>query len=443
MNKTFQWFATHQTRITDVLCLLSILLLPWQARWIVAYRTIGGQPYEYGALSVYAGSAVVVLTLTMLWYRRLAHPRMMLAGRILFIWLLIISLFATDPVIGLSNLVLAIIAFAYFVIASSWKREKVIMAIIASATIQSLIAWAQFIDQRIFASTLLGVAEHLPWQLGQSVVMVHGQRVLRAYGVLPHPNMLAGLIAIALALVVYQFIRHERQDRTLHDSRMRLKGEILFLVLFSALLITFSRAGLMASVILAVGWFGYALATDRLFQIRGLGRLAVLGMVLFITFNSIAGGIWLSRLGIVFTSGEQQRLESLSTAERLVSFHEAYVVSHPRTIIMGLGLGNYIPTLARAIPNLPSYAYQPVHAVPVMAVLEIGAIGTALLAWFLSTLLPKGILKRGLKDILEHYPLSLMILLASIGLFDHYLWTSYFGQSLWWAVFGLAVSDVS
>lgn len=443
MNELTQWLRANRTQITEMLCWLSILLLPWQARWIVAYHTLDGQSYEYGSLSIYAGSVVVIAAICMLWYDRRAHPRMTLPAKVFFVWLLITSLFANDAVLAFWNLGLAVIAFGYFVIASSWQREKVMTALIAAGVVQAAIAWMQFIGQRVAASTFLGVAEHAPWVLGQSVVIIHGQRILRAYGLLPHPNMLAGILAVSLMLVVYRFICNERLDEAVRSQATLQKLEVLFLFLFSALLITFSRSALVSVVVVAFSWFAYALATGRLPQIRGLGRLVSLGLLLFIVFTSIAGGIWLERFGALSVSAEQQRLEALSTSERLLSFHEAEVVLKPRTIAIGLGLGNFVPSLARAIPNQPSYAYQPVHAVPAMALLEIGVLGVIFLAWFLYDLLPKRTIRQGMSDILKLYPIALIVVLLLIGLFDHYLWTSYFGQSLWWVVFGLTASRVS
>lgn len=440
MNELFQWLHSNKARITEGLCWFSIMLLPWQARWIVSYRTIAGQPYEYGTIGIYAGSVVVVAAIFLLWYSRQTHPRMMLSAKVFFVWLLITSLFANDTVLAFWNVGLAVIAFGYFVIASSWQREKVMTALIAAGVVQAVIAWAQFMGQRVMASTFLGVAEHAPWVLGQSVVIIHGQRILRAYGLLPHPNMLAGILAVSLMLVVYRFIRNEWLDEAIRSQALRQKLEVLFLLLFSTLLITFSRSALVSVVVVAFGWFAYAFATGRLLQIRGLGRLSLLGLILFVVFTGIAGNIWLERFGVVTISGEQRRLEALSTSERLLSFHEAEVVLKPQTIGIGLGLGNFVPSLAKAIPHQPSYAYQPMHAVPAMALLEIGILGVVFLVWFLYSLLPKGMFRQGARDILQLYPLSLVAMLLVIGLFDHYLWTSYFGQSLWWVVFGLAVS---
>ncbi|MBI4090531.1 MAG: hypothetical protein HY422_00740 [Candidatus Komeilibacteria bacterium] len=436
-------FILKNTSAVDLFAFLAIILLPWQARWILAYRTIDGQPYEYGTIGIYAGSVVVVAAIFLLWHSRQAHPRMTWPAKVFFGWLLLSSLFANDAVLALWNLGLAVIAFGYFVIASSWERAKVIGALIAAGVAQAVIAWLQFIDQRVIASTFLGVAEHTPWVLGQSVVIIHGQRILRAYGLLPHPNMLAGILAVSLMLVVYRFIRNERLDPAVRSQAVRQKLEVLFLLLLSALLITFSRSALVSVLVIGFGWFAVALATGRLPQIRGLGRLFLLGLLLFLVFTSIAGGIWLERFGIVPVSGEQRRLETLSTSERLLSFHEAEVVLKPRTLGIGLGLGSFVPALAEAIPRLPVYVYQPVHAVPIMALLEIGVLGTAFLIWFLYSLLPKGIIRRGAHDILKLYPVSLVAVLLVIGLFDHYLWTSYFGQSLWWVVFGAAVSRTS
>ncbi|MEK7584294.1 MAG: O-antigen ligase family protein [Patescibacteria group bacterium] len=424
---------------TDIAAFLAIMLMPWQARWIFAYHELAGQRYEYGVYSVYAASIVLIIACFFVLRReplKFSFPMKVFLG-----WLVINLAIAAEFGVALWYLVTGILAFGYYVVASRWERRKVMLSIVAAGLLQAVFAWWQFIGQGIMASTFLGVAEHLPRVLGQSVVVVHGLRTLRAYGLLPHPNMLGGLLLISFALLLYLYAR-QYERRNFEKQRALWAAYVAgCLLLFSGILITFSKAAILGVGIFFIGWVTDAIVRRRKEILKPFGEVAFSAALLFIVFNMIAAGAWTERFGLHFgtsaQSSEQIRLEQKSADERIADYHMAQVLLNVRTLVVGVGLGNYIPRLAQAFPALAAFQYQPVHNIFAMAVLEIGVVGLIFFLWWIVWLL-KGALLR-FREYDQQYLFSLIVLLLLLGMVDHYLWTSYFGQSLWWAVIGLAV----
>lgn len=442
MHESFStWLGARQR--TELLCSLAIFLLPWQARYIFLYREVTGQPYEYGTISLYAGSIIVLAAVFSLWRERRVPVRGLFLSWVFFVWLFLASLYAVDVPLAFATAATSLIAFGYLLIANALPWQKLSIAIIAAGMLQSVIAWVQFIIQHVSANTFLGVAEHSPFVLGQSVVMIYGHRVLRAYGLLPHPNMLGGFTAIALLILLIRF-RAFRLRPPEMQTRKRWIGYVAgILLMFSVELITFSRSALIGFAAGLVLWAVVSILLKKKKELRGLGEAAFLMIALLLVFNLVAGNAWFSRFGI--RNGEpteEQRLEQVSFQERVRTYYESGALLNIRTIFIGTGPGNYVARLAKAFTGLPSYAYQPVHNSYVMVLLESGMVGVLFLGMALWQLT-----RRALRELsgarLSAFSLGMLqsgvVILLIIAVFDHYLWTSYFGQSLFWLTLGSAL----
>jgi hypothetical protein len=94
-----------------------------------------------------------------------------------------------------------------------------------------------------------------------------------------------------------------------------------------------------------------------------------------------------------------------------------------KNIFFGQGLGmNTLATFDK-YPNQPVYNVQPIHDIFILLLAEIGLIG----AFFVFNVVRR-ILKSA--DKIDTMSTSLMLGLVIIGLFDHYLWTSWTGWIL-------------
>lgn len=424
----------------EIACALAILLLPWQARWIYSYQLLNGQPYEYGTLSVYASSLILIIAVALTMRAQQWRIRLGRSAWILVAWLLFVVMVQIDIAVGFHTLSIAILGFGYFLLARYTKPRVVLASIMISGVVQALVAWYYFIAQYIPASTILGVAEHTATALGQSVVMINDTRILRAYGLMPHPNILGGFLVIAFAYAVHAYIQQTKERNARYRWRTWVLQLYASIFIFSGILITFSRAALVSAALLLVGWGVYAFLVDEKMLVRSVGRIGVSVLALFLVFNLLAGGIWMQRFGVVLGSEqntEQVRLEQISADERIASFHQAAVLLQPGTLVKGVGLGGFVPTLARAFPDLDVYRYQPTHNAFMLMVLEVGVIGAGLYLWFIVRLMTDTWRDRK-RSIDWQYLFSIIGIIAFMGFFDHFLWTQYVGQSLWWLVVGIA-----
>src|SRR5437763_62205 len=149
-----------------------------------------------------------------------------------------------EPVLGaaLAGHV-ALLALAWLgVRAGHVSRRALVVALVASAAIQSLVALGQFTLQQ----TLVPPELRLPWLPsdpsggGTPVVLSPaGDRLLRGFGTFPHPNILGGYLALALACLPVL---------TQGWWRRSMLWWLVGVVLVAGLLASFSRAAWLAAL---------------------------------------------------------------------------------------------------------------------------------------------------------------------------------------------------
>ena len=116
------------------------------------------------------------------------------------------------------------------------------------------------------------------------------------------------------------------------------------------------------------------------------------------------------------------RLEQQSVTQR-VDTYDQLGWSDYKTGFLGQGLGMNTWTIHEKNPSLAAYDIQPVHDIFILLLAEIGMIG----AFLLFNLVRLIIKSANQVDIMST---SLLLGLIVIGLFDHYLWTSWTGWLL-------------
>lgn len=90
-----------------------------------------------------------------------------------------------------------------------------LIVIAFSGFLQSLIAIYQFIVQRsVFASPILAkitgesiIGTQIP---GVAKIVVDSEKIIRAYGTFPHPNILGGFLIFTLLITIYLYLEHKK-----------------------------------------------------------------------------------------------------------------------------------------------------------------------------------------------------------------------------------------
>ncbi|MEA2098362.1 MAG: O-antigen ligase family protein [Patescibacteria group bacterium] len=90
-----------------------------------------------------------------------------------------------------------------------------LLIIAFSGFLQSLIAIYQFIAQRsLFTSPILAkiTGESIigPQISGVAKIVVDGEKIIRAYGAFPHPNVLGGFLIFTLLITIYLYLEHKK-----------------------------------------------------------------------------------------------------------------------------------------------------------------------------------------------------------------------------------------
>ncbi len=171
------------------------------------------------------------------------------------------SVFSRSPLLGLYG-DLKVIEFLLvgLLIARVVKRKRltpVVSTLMVSAGGESLLAIGQYLHQGSIGGALylLGERQFTGQTPGIANAVIDGHLVLRPYGTLPHPNVLAGFLLVVLILSVWY----------LRSASARLSKTLSFLFLLigsAALFLTLSRTAIMLYLLFWIG-LGVAVLLDR------------------------------------------------------------------------------------------------------------------------------------------------------------------------------------
>lgn len=421
---------------------LFVFLLPWQTRWMWQEGFLKGEHWEYGTFSLYGADMLLVVIFLLSLFLPKKQPK----GAERF-WVLILGFFLISfaSIFWSQNKELAWYAAAklaeglllfWLVIRLSVNWRAIGMAIVSSGVVQAILGIYQFFLQQIVASKWLGLAAHDPGTLGDFVVETGSGRFLRAYGSLPHPNMLAGFLVVCL-IILMGFILSEHRERR-GRAFVVILYSAAFAIMFFGVVLTFSRTAWLAFVATLVLMFcASAWQRDR-YRLFTLTRVCTWVLLLIVFSIALLPSLWQTR---VITGG---RLETMSTAQRTSYFAQARDIVRENWL-QGVGIGNYTQALYNQDSSKDAWDYQPAHNIFLLVTAETGVFGGLVFIFLTFEFLRASVSvvkKRGatVDDWFLVYSLTLLALLL-IGLFDHYLWSLSFGILFFWLVFGLWVKQ--
>jgi O-antigen ligase len=283
----------------------------------------------------------------------------------------------------------------------SWNTAM--LGLCAALSIQVLTGIVGFVSQ---STSFLGPL-NLPWpgllepitHAASIVKLPDGQSFLRAYGTLPHPNILGGFTLICLAGPITLFLSKEKPNLF----------ALLLLALGSSLLaVTFSRSAWIATAIFLL----ILIYKSKIFSQK---KAAI------VFFTAIAAfGLTLIPLRELFTNrttAPTTTTEEFSLTGRLWLTEQATTLIKERPFL-GVGAGSFIIQLAERAGE--RNFVEPVHNVPLLVTSELGILGFVLLLAMVVSIAKSFLQNKNSKAIIIG---ALLSGLAVISLFDHYLWT--------------------
>lgn len=306
---------------------------------------------------------------------------------------------------------------------SKWISLSIILGVLINVVLGGL----QVATQGSIGLSILGEFVLDPVKSGVSVIQSGNIRWLRPYGLLPHPNVLAGFIVIGI-FALTRWLIHEKRW-------IRILSNLTLVSFFWTLLLTFSRGA----------WLGFFIAglivIPAVYRHYRFNRKIITSISLLIIaglcFVAIYSSLLLTRTGI----GEES-IELRSIADRIVYSQIAQDIIEENTFV-GIGAGNFPWYASYYLHNFTDYDLQGdhVHNIYLEIWSELGLVG--LLLFVSMTLLGLFVAWRQLASVSVPMTqigwIGAVIALTVIGFVDHYPLTMIHAQTMWWGILALAV----
>jgi len=297
---------------------------------------------------------------------------------------------------------------------------------IASAIFQSAIAIWQFFAQKSLGLKIFAESPIAPDILGVAKIIVGGKKIVRAYGLVPHPNILAAILMLAIFGLVYLFIKHY--------SKLNLRLKIVFgavLVLLSlALFLSFSRAVTVIGLAALFCWLVWIFYKNKEYK----------KPVLFVVILLFAIGFLLLAIYWPYVSARYDvvALGKSQAVSLRVFYNQVAWQLIKGSPFLGIGQGNFVWTFS-SLALFENWIYQPVHNIYLLIAAETGILGLFAFLWFLFKIMRSVYLeRRDTKDKLAFYCfLGVVFFLLVISFFDHFLWDLQQGQLMLWIMLGI------
>ncbi len=456
----------------EYLLYVLVFLLPLQTRWMIKLGELNGGYWEYGTYSLY-GADLWIMGLFLFWFigwlffcRQMPNAKCQMPNQIPIIndknsthntkylilntnvwWLAgVFELFVFISILAAPDKLLALYGYGRFLLGIGlfflltqivYDKIKLYWSLVIAGAVQSVLAIQQFMTQVVVANKWLGMAAQQAKDLGVSVVEAGDERFLRAYGSLPHPNILGGLLAIVLLvnIILYFNLRREWRavENTSQDQKYKiglLLSLIIFILNFVGLLLTFSRSAWLGVAAGFIGLLVYYFINERKLFLISFKFVAIMAITA-VLFVVLFPGLILGRLSI------EGRLETKSIAERTAYNQEAWQIIKQHWLF-GVGVRNYGLGVYNEInDNKPAYAYQPAHNVFLLIWAETGILGlVSFLVFLLSCFLT--LWRRKNFEIM-----AVLVAIVVVMCFDHWVWSLAFGMYLFWFILGVSFKKES
>src|SRR3989344_1274172 len=360
----------------------------------------------------------------------------------------------------------------------SRERFRIFWLILATIFSQAVIGIAQYLSQNSLGLKLLGEEFLRPGLKGVAEFVSHGianPRLydifpylrpisdltinIRAYGTLPHPNVLAGLLFLGLIINIYLLYGNispaspaGRRERFVK----KLVLSVFWVTITTGLVVTFSRLAWVISF-LAILLFAFMITkfrakeqflmkTGKLDYNARLYRPERVFFIVILLLISAAINLFVFRAQIKdrFVGVDLVGLaaDNYSTAESIDNrqmFNGIAWSMIKDNLILGVGVRNFVVRMDdySGGDRLLPYFHQPVHNIYLLIAAE-GGIATLALFFVSLFYIVRRALHEGGGGPMFNYTLFIIFFgFLFWGLFDHYFWTIQQGSLAFWMVAGL------
>lgn len=273
-------------------------------------------------------------------------------------------------------------------------KESTIRILIVSALLQSALALEQFHVKHGLGLWFLG--EYLPNISDSGAATINlGEKILRAYGTFPHPNVLGGFLAVGLAMFLYV------SRGTKLSITKGFAVAVLLSVVVCGLLVSYSRSAWLAVLSVSIIFLLAQYATKPFKQ-------AIIWGLIMLTSAVFSIGIY--RDTVIPRTKEIE--DNRSAFDYRKEFNANAVAVLKEGPLIGTGVNNYT-IRAQEMFHVEPWAYQPPHNIFLLYLAENGIIGVLILLFVFLKL-------RFTWNMMTGFAIILFLILGSL---DHYFLT--------------------
>jgi O-antigen ligase len=319
-------------------------------------------------------------------------------------------------------------------------------AIFASGVFQAILAIAQFYKQSSLGLKFIEAGSYAPGEAGVATFISGTEKVMRAYGSFPHPNVLAAFLLLAIFCFYALWL-----SNSFKNKKSQLLYVICYMLHVFALFLTFSRGTILVFVFVSFAFFIF-----RFFQLRtfyhtderlAMGKRMMILALFFVIFSVISALLVLPYF--------KTRFIKISLEEEAIDLRFFYNKMAVEMIkekpFLGIGMGNFanysreFPAYIRAAnkiynsggftgKEIPEWLYQPAHNIYLLIASEIGIFGALIFIVFLLIRFSRNIrpIKPKELSVLVGPMIFLFVGFLILGLNDHYFWTLQSGEIMFW-----------
>lgn len=411
MNKHFNFLKIIDFEIV-VFCLFIVTtFLAFRHITNFADASRAGWFSELLAISIYTADFIFLLLLLAGKKHLLKHSNqnIMLIGAI-FVFLFVEALRNPNISLGIYSLFRIIQFFVLVVMFSRLLREQtarlyVSVTLIGIGIFESTLGLfhviaghslgLRFLGEQILSTGMAGVAK---------VDLTNGEKLLRAYGTMPHPNILGGFLVLSICASLYIFYQFPKK---------RLISGILTTFILVGLILTFSRSAYFAIFLLVAILF---------WQFRLWTRARTLQIVLSVLILFFCATAFISPFRTAILHRIAPPASDLFFSDRLILNGNGAKIFRSAPLF-GVGLGSYFNSLIWLGPSglsVKYWQYDYPHNTIIVVLAELGIFGLILIPYLYIILKP-----------IQYSTNALVVTLLIISpliLLDHYLWTNQAGR---------------
>lgn len=435
MKNGFQFYLLKKD-LPKFLFFLTLIFLPQQfgPHFWPSFSYVHGIRLDYLSPALYISDVLVILLFLTSAKGVLSAPlsQKLLSSPLflLFLFILVIPLTYAVSVQGLLYGFLKLLELLFFGLFTATQLKKADLATIVEifailGVLEAILAVSQFIHQGALGGIFyfLGERHFTAGSPGIALMNTAQGLLVRPYGTLPHPNVLAFFLFTSVVFASYG----------MHHAKKKVRRYLLLAAVIgieAGLFVTFSRTVVFINILFLLYAYGFVTLRESSKRIKNM---------LFIGFLFLFVGGYLLLNNVRFLQ-PSSFVKDLLPRTDLIGISVSAIKTYP---LFGTGLNNFYYYEVTQQKSFSSAYLQPVHNIFLLVASSTGIIGTLLFLYFLTV-----VFVRAIKNVMmekkifsfAEIPLILLLSIVFLGMFDHYFLTVQQGLLLFAFVLGLILS---